>query len=534
MKTIMIFLILTVASLSQTNVRGWYRNGQVWIVWQETGVRPQTYAIYSSPNLFTNTNQATLIGRLFFEEWSGFDLKNNANDSTVRYRVPLPGSGFDTLESNEGLFVETVVATGTRYYAVIKYGDTTVTAANRVQVNYTFSLTEPPTCYLQFAATNTSGFPYKIYCMWADGRDNWWTGRPDFPVMANKNKNGIPHLFIVSEPQGGQGPGKVPAAIFLHGGGGSAAASIPPDRPEINITPGPGLIIAHNDKMYRLFDTSDVNMNTWFFGWYKSYNPFVPAPETIPNDTVINYTQRRVIWTNDWLVRNRNVDSTRISIMGHSMGSAGATQLAKVYPDKFAVLCIFNNGVDGPLGSNHLFGDKFDNLPTNLKDINGSVVRMSQIFDLTSNVSPYRDLPITGFWHGKNDQNGTMKWDSMVVVNYRRADSLGFGMRLYWDERMHGLENWHGSHWSNSPNTNDQTLRDNASYQYHYRSNQSFPAFYKHSGRPGNYDPGNGNPTNGDPWGTWGGYHDWDTNITDTEARIPESDRQLSAAVINF
>src|SRR3990172_3948328 len=124
MKTIMIFLILTVASLSQTNVRGWYRNGQVWIVWQETGVRPQTYAIYSSPNLFTNTNQAILIGRLFFEEWSGFDLKNNANDSTVRYRVPLPGSGFDTLESNEGLFVETVVATGTRYYAVIKYGDT--------------------------------------------------------------------------------------------------------------------------------------------------------------------------------------------------------------------------------------------------------------------------------------------------------------------------------------------------------------------------------------------------------------------------
>ena len=527
MKNIVLICVcsITVIFLShaQTNVRGAYNNGQVWIVWKTTPPEPETYAIYSSSTSFTTTNQATLIGRLFWQEWSGYDLKHNANDTSATFKIPVPPGTIDTLDSDEGLFVETVTSTGSKYYAVVKYGDTLVTPSKRVHVNYTYNLNEPPTCYVQYSDTNAQGFPYKIYCMWVDGRDDWWGGRPDFPVMANQYKNGAPHLFIVSEPISGQGPGNVPAVILFHGGSGIASQWIPPDKPEINITPGAGLIVAHNDKLWRV-DSLDPNYTTWFFGWYKSFNPFLQPPPILPQDTVINYNQRRIIWIDDWLVRNRSVDSTRISIFGYSMGSGGATELMKAYPNKFAAACIFNNGLNGPANGNPLFGDRFDNLPTNLRDINGSVVSMSQVFDLTSNISPYRDLPLVRVFDGKNDQNEAMHWDTATVENYRKADSLGYGMQLYWDERGHGIDLWLNSHWAHSANSLDQTLRDNAAYQYRYSSNQSFPAFYNHRLDTANNDPGTGvggipSPDGSDDWGTWGGWHDWDVNsIIDSDS----------------
>ena len=243
--------LMSSTAFAQTNVRAWYADGQVWIVWQSTPPTPETYAIYASPTIFNNTSNATLIGRLFQAEWLGLRLKINTQDSTATYRVPT-ATGYYRLAQNEGLFAETVTQSDAKYYAVVKWGVSAVTSNNRVLVSSTYSLSDPPTCHIQSVGTN-QGYPFTIYNMWIDGRDNDNDGRPGFPVMGNRHKNGTPHLFTVSEPQGGQPPGLVPATIFLHGGGtdGSARQSVPPRMPEINIKPNGGLIISHEDKMFR-------------------------------------------------------------------------------------------------------------------------------------------------------------------------------------------------------------------------------------------------------------------------------------------
>lgn len=218
------------------------------------------------------------------------------------------------------------------------------------------------------------------------------------------------------------------------------------------------------------------------------------------------------------MIRRLGVDRHRVSVMGHSMGSAGAAQIAKAYPGAFATACIFNNGFSGPTGVHPLFGDAALDLPSNLVNSAGETVHMAAVWDLTSNIAPQRDLPLVRVFDGKDDLDGTMRWDSLVVVNYREADSLGLGPHLYWDERVHALDQWDG-HWSHGVLPDSQTARDDAAYQMNFRSDRSYPAFYNLEAYGASGDPGTGDPATGDPWGTWGGYHDWlRGTLTDTPA----------------
>ncbi len=511
---------------AQTNIRGWYANGQVWIVWQNTLPTPQTYAIYASPNPFTNTSQATLVGRLFIQEWTAGAFRTQGGNLNVNYRIPDGSSGFDTLTTNEGLFVETVLQTGAKYYGVVKWGNTTFTAGvNRTTsaINYTFSLTDPPMCHLQKDSLLSSGHRIQYYHMWADGRQDHWAGRPDFPVMANAHKNGMPSMFILSYPVVVPS-GRLSLVVWLHGGNGTATNSLPLGRPSINIEPTDGLLLAHNDDFIRYLQGAleTEGSNTWHFGWTKNHDPFdTTSTFFYPTaDTVINYTQRRYLWIQDWLVRNKNVDSSRIAIQGHSVGSMGTTAFARCFPNRFSTASIFNSALNGPRDGitegNNLFGFyNLIDLPTNLRDANGNIVRIYDAFTLSKPVAAVRDMPFIHIWNGKNDTNLVMKWDAEVVREYQLADSLGYGMQLYWDERDHDPGG--GVHWSVGSGTN-QTQRDDASYQEKFKVNQSFPAFYNHRIYPGaNKNPGNGTPTSGDPWGTWGGYHEWSlTSIVDT------------------
>ncbi|MBK6929999.1 MAG: hypothetical protein IPH12_03730 [Saprospirales bacterium] len=50
-----IFLLLFVSGYSQTNVRAWYAQGQVWVVWQTPVPGPLTCGIYKKSTAFTNT-----------------------------------------------------------------------------------------------------------------------------------------------------------------------------------------------------------------------------------------------------------------------------------------------------------------------------------------------------------------------------------------------------------------------------------------------------------------------------------------------
>lgn len=505
-----------------SDVRAWYADGQLWVVWRAGPPTPETVAVYAAPAPFTDTADAALIGRLFEEEWTGGRLKHNAGDPNVTFTIPdSTGLGTYTLAADEGLFVETVHASGADYYAVAPWGETDVTnSVTAAPVVVAYDPADHVECHAQIGGVTPTGNPYTIYGMWVDGRDDERSGRPDFPVMANFHKNGAPHVFIVSEPVGGAGPGPLPAVWFLHGGDGSARQSFPGDRREIDLRITAGYLVAHDDRLIRNIDGQpQTNPNTWFFGWRKSYDPFAPPVDPAPGDTVVNYTQRRLLWINEWMIRRLSVDRHRVSVMGHSMGSSGTNQIAKAYPNVFATACIFNNGFGGPEFPHPLFGDIAMNLPTNLVNRRGGIVHMAEIWDMTTNVSPERDLPFTRVFSGKDDRNGTMRWDSLVVANYREADAAASGIHLYWDERGHGLGQWDGQ-WSHGFDPDEQTMRDNAATQMLYRSDQSYPAFSRFQDSLGGGDPGDGDPAAGDPWGTWGGYHDWERGtIVDTPTR---------------
>lgn len=535
MKNILLLCLLLQPFINhaQQNIRAWYADGQVWVIWKATLPLPETYAIYAKPTAFTNTSSAILVGRLFKEEYGPGALREQV-DSSATYRIPNGSGGIYSLADDEALFVATPHQTGSLFFAVVAWGETAVTPG----VNITPSAVpfqydpvgDPVECHLQktFPSPFASGYACFAFYMWADGRQNQWENRPDFPVMANAAKNGMPSLFMISAPVGLDTTGGIPLSVWLHGGGGTARQSLAGSRLDIRLNPKKGILLAHNDDLFGKLLTfyNGFESVSKHFGWRKNYDPFTGEAPTAP-DTIVNYTQRRYRWIDEWLIKNYHVDRNRININGHSMGSRGTTLMAKVFPEHYATATILNNGfedTDPPNLSDVAFGPSALSFPTNLKGYDGQTIHFSKSMDLETRLSPARDLPLMRSFHGKNDTGGGNEWDATVVEQYRIADSLGWGAQLYWSERGHGPDTGvdYNDHWINGNSATQQTVVDDIAYEEeHFRSDVSLPAFFNHRLDPKNNEPGDGTPGTGangtgDDWGTWGGYHRWDwDNITD-------------------
>lgn len=521
------FLFSLLKMDAQTNVRAWYADGQVWVVWEVEAPVPLTYAVYAKPTAFANTADATLLGRPFIFEYLGAALKEQV-DTFATFRIPDGQGGLYQLAQNEGLFVATPHQAGSLFFAVVPWGETAVVAGVNITdaaVPFAYNpIADPVECHLQatFPSPFAPGFICQAYMLWADGRQNHWESRPDFPIMANAAKNGMPSLFMLSAPVGLDTTQAFPLTVWLHGGGGTARQSLAGSRAIVNIDPVQGILLAHDDNLIGWRDTFPPNLGSpsWHFGWRKNWDPFTPGNFPTAADTVINYTQRRYLWIDEWLARRFNIDTTRININGHSMGGAGTTALAKCYPKHYASATIFNNGFGGPENdqSAATFGNSTDDFYTNLTNRAGQKVKFRKVWNIIDNCSPERDWPPMRVYHSKNDDNGTMRWDAYVVENYRTADSLGMGVQLYWSERAHGIDQGpdYNDHWHNGNLPTQQTGYDDTAFEEaHFSSDVSFPAFFNHRLQPGAGDPGDGTigtgPNGvGDDWGTWGGYLRWE------------------------
>ena len=523
-------LLCVMNAFAQRDVRAWNANGQVFVVWKIDPQFDETYGIYASPTSFTQTSNAAPLGRLFKLEYSGYGLKDNLDDTTATFKIPDGQDSTYQLAQNEGVFVFTPHQSDSLYFAVVKWGtDTVVSGLNITSTAVPFvydPINDPVECHLQrtFESPFDANYVCFAYCMWADGRQNHWEGRPDFPIMANAAKNGMPGVFLVSVPKNLDHSIPYPLSVWLHGGEGIARQSLAGRRKEIDINPIQGILLAHDDKMYgyRGGNMPHPGQTTWHFGWGKNYNPF--AQGLLPADTIINYTQRRYFWIDEWLAKKFNIDTNRINIHGYSMGSAGALGMAKCFPNHYGSATIFNTGCAGPTTANSvdLFGSANSNFPTNLINRKNVPVRFYDLWDLYTNCSPQRDLPLIRHWHGKTDKNPTMKWSPTVVSNFRMCDSIATGIQNYWSERDHGIGNAPSlnDHWIMGIPAAQQTATDNVDYaEAHHRSDESFPAFFNHRKDAKNNDPGTGqigiNNGDGDNWGTWGGYHRWE-NVMET------------------
>ena len=518
---------------AQSNVRAWSASGQVFVVWTVDATQPLTYDVYRSTSPITSTAQGTLAGRVFQPEWSGTRLKIVSGQAT--WRVPTASGGTYQLAANEGLFVFTPRAAANEHFAVVRNGSTAITAANRtaspIAVAYD-PANQPVSCHLQLAGITTRGYPFRTYAMWVDGRDDPSDARPDYPVMANAAKNGAPHVFTVYEPKAGLPAGPFPATVCLHGGGPSGTHwSWAPESVHYandDATPVGGITVGMDDRLFVSTNgTVNVDRPTNWFGWWPGMDPF--GSNLPPNGAVVvPYTLRRLVWTIDWLQTRSpySIDVQRTSVMGNSMGGAGTLLLGRFRPERFSAATSFVPQHYTPETGQRLFGTTAQNLATTETGPAGTPLRVNEFFDPAVRLSTQqRDCCLTRIFRGRRDD--AVEWGPLTIGLFNDMTAARWGTHLYWDNRDHTASDW----------TTDEptipgvdigewvspvrTQRSGAPYQARFRASQSYPGFFNDDQQPGTpgRQPtlGNGSPDDGTPWGTWGGYFDWDTEtIFDT------------------
>lgn len=528
MKPLLFLLLagLTHIGLAQTNVTAVHANGQTFVVWRVQLPLPTTYDIYRSTSPFTDTSQATLAGRLLRSEWEGDALDQISGPLTgsgTTWVIPNGSGGTVSLPADRGLFVYTPHAPSTEYFAVVEAGTTTVTASNitATPVVQTYNpLTNPITAHPQLSGVTPEGYLYRVYAYWTDGRDDIDDARPDYPVTGNFAKNGAPNVFAVYSPLTGPGPGPYPMTFGFHGGEGNFHLWRPGLFPNVGLTIDQGIFVAPHDTLYFRLAGVDTESTTGWFGYWAGFDPLDVVPNTNPpaGVTVYDYTQRKVNWIRQWLLRggdlNYDIDTTRVSLLGHSMGARGISILSRRYPERYSVCHMFTPALRDVQPTNALCGVEAQNLPTNVIGPGGATMGMNDIFDWTQVLSPtQRDLCLTRIYSGRNDP--IISWTSTIVDEFVQANDSAQGFHLFWDSRAHGIASWNQSPYFAEWVHPVRTERSSATYAQRYRSNQSFPAFYNDDqgiGTPGRQpDMGNGSPASGDVWGTWGGYYDWDT-----------------------
>lgn len=504
---------------AQTGLEAWHAAGQTWMVWiDDRGLASaETYDVYRSTEPIDDLSSATLIGRVLPNDWRAVRLDLFQDGST--WRVPDGEGGARQLGGIEVLFVYTPHEAREEYFAVVKHGETEVGPANTVgPVAQTL---DPVTCHEQLSGTTDAGYEYTVWAQWVDGSDDHTAGRPGYPVMGNAGAHGVGHVFTVYEPLGGRPPGELPAVLQFHGGKGNFTGWEPgpgvgPENVDNEVDGG--FVVAMDDGLQvvkeTIFGLRARSENTRWFGWWEGYDRFSPPEQDPPDDAlVVDYTQRRVRFTLEWLLDHYPIDPNRVGLMGHSMGGLATSFLTRHYPELFSAGTAFEPPYykGGNPFNRYMQGSVEQNLVTTLP----GDVRLYDFYKPATLLPGTGSLPFVRIIWGKNDES--LSWDNQDGINnvpraMNELNTIRRGHHIDWDQRSHRKADWEGR-FVGSP-------RHSASEIARHRADRSFPAISDddHDPAPGRQpDPGDGPPTDGDPWGTWGGYVDWNPDsIEDT------------------
>ncbi len=532
-----LFPTLATPTLAQTDVRSWSAQGQVWIVWRDQGALSKTYSIYSSEDQSPSSHCSdwTLEATLFGQDAAVVRLRDQAHytNASTRPRVPDGNGGHYQLESDELVCALTPHESRDAHYAVLQTSDCLVNAARRS--NRSLFLLDPigdpvrPVIQVEGTETIHTGetISYRIYSLWADGRADHTDRRADIPVLANRYRNGTASLFMMFANTGTLLPSDRDVVHFLHGGGGHAAKFRPGNGEGIHLRPDTGLLLSHDDALFvRANDGSVDRRLTYWFGYSQDYNPFLQVsnnPTLDETGLVVNYTQRRIRWINEWLIEDLAVSRDHCALMGFSVGSHGASHIGRAFPRMWSTVSLLNHNPNQPgdsIGHMKFWGPQDTAVPTNLRGPDGAVVKTDELWDIRFPISEYRDYPLFRWIHGTMDDNSLEGWDEDLVEALHDVNDAGHGMQVFWDSRAHAALR-PDSEWSLFPyGFDDKLRRTDASFQRRYSASESYPAFFDiESPFPGGRrmptpPPFPFNPVNpGDAKGTWGGHIEWSTPI---------------------
>jgi alpha/beta hydrolase family protein len=455
-----------------SEIRAVHRAGQTFVTWRELAAAGKRYRVYRSETAVRTA-----------QDLKDADLLGEVDDRTSRNQGRSLASGLEQtwviqpggepLEVSQGLFVYSAAEESERraFYVV-----TVVQAGgeNRTLVPGSNVLSFP---VLERAAPHepilqSDGPEGELWGHWVSDRDT-----PFQPALSPWPSRGFNFLF-----QRGTAPGPRGLVVRLHAAG-QVYTQAWPQRFEV---PQDVDSLALSDLM---------PYTSWSF-WFGSHElmPGVPGAET----RIWNYTQERMLWTLDWMVRRLGAehDPERVYVVGGSMGAIGGMYLIGAAPGRFAAALLRNGLYDlestdyrNPALFEHLFGSFSLDLLTRegLPILQRTNASFMAAHDLTA------DWPVVRTLNGRNDE--TVGWMSAVGL-YAGLAAAGRPAVHYFDERTHDPNGYWEELERALLSRTFATRRDRPSLRFLECSLDD--------------EAGDGTRTDGDAIGTINGYLDYD------------------------
>jgi hypothetical protein len=479
--SVLLTVLLAPAGAAQEvrNLRLTHRSGQTFVTWRESAQAGTTYRVYRSTTRLSNPgdlDQADLLG-----EVDDQSSKNQARSEVTgsEHGWIIVDGGVELLPT-DGLFVHTLEESTVRsYYAVTSVWngveDRTLKASNNTNSSSLLERAARPQPVLQ--SSDAGG---ELYGHWVGDRDT-----PYLSALSQWPSKGFNFRFERGSAAGPRG-----LLLALHAAGLDYGSSWPH---RFELPDDVDLLTLH-----------DVHPYTSFSFWFGAHEalPGQPGASTI----VSNYTQRRVLWTLDWIVAELGAehDPERLYAAGGSMGAIGTMLLTGEIPGRLAaVLC--RNGLYDPEMDDYrnpaLFERLYGDFALNLATHSGiPIVQRFQTLHMAAR-NPQEDWPLIRTISGRNDE--TVGWRSSVGL-MRGLASLHRPAVHYFDERTHTPQGY----WAALERTllarTCRVRRDRPALRFERCTLDD--------------DMGDGTRTSGDPVGTVNGYLDYDAGTATSDA----------------
>jgi len=492
-------LLLAAASLPAappaSNLRAHYRDGQVFVQWDEpAGLTDVYFTVLMSraPITADNARQATVAGHHIMPgestdwwlnpETYGRPLSEYPPDQ--RPEVVRAGwlleEGGERIAPDQGLFVHTVTpeTEGDWYYAVVvmpPQGPPEVVAG----VN---SLAAPVSQRVAPIRPIWQGDPA------AKPAPGSGSGLPlEVPLHAKRGRGGMDWLVF-----GDASLGWRDGLPFKFG------STVTPDAVRVSTTDRHWIARLLTDDM-DICNRITPAIHTFWWG----YNDHIYDPALMPQGVVRGYAEYRVLWLVRWAQQYFGTDPNRTYAAGGSMGGCACFNIAFRHPEVFAAIAPVVGIVEYRRGEG---GDSVRRILAFMGDLDTPTDQGMTVGERL-NAGLYArtttsDLPYVVAIHGRHD--GSIPW--WVNPDFYRALQAGrHGCTIAWNAGEHGTTQ------SMAPPDINQRL--GWQWLHRFALNQSYPAF---SNCSLDNNPGNGAQDDGDIEGYMNRGLDWD-QPTDTD-----------------
>lgn len=445
------------------------RGGQVFLAWDDTS-QPASYRIYAAD--FPILCSYDLV---YLAERIGEALPGSAKDVIETARAtsekkPDPDVGYrladlgPRLNPRGSLYVRTVLENRARYFALTSVDphgneDFSVTPGQNSLLEPVVEQVAPPQPIIdQEGFTEILHNPYRVYLHWAT---------PEQCL-----KDGTAFKFTLERPRWTP---IAPMTVSLHGYG--AVYCLPYDVWERY------LLMPSDWHPFLPYGGYD-----WWYGCAQDYgNEVLSGP-------VANYTERRLLWTIDWVCTQYPVDRDRVVLGGFSMGATGALTFGLRHPEIFAAISapspIVSPGLPETGWARQEMQSFLGPVSPCLPATDAACVWDRQ--DATKYVrTNAADLPFLRISKNRNDT--TLPWFATPAL-FRALENARQGYYIGW-----GLNEHSGSE-------DGYPVSFRASQIESMRRNQPYIAITRASS---DQNPGNGDPNDGDPWGQMGCGFSW-------------------------